>query len=123
MSVKLLIVDDEAGIRTLYSAELRREGYAVETASSSIQADEVLSRDKIDLVILDIEMPEIDGLEMVAKIRVHSPDTRLILNSAYAVYKADFKSWLADAYLVKSSDLSKLKLKIKELVGPCEYAQ
>jgi hypothetical protein len=49
-------------------------------------------------------------------LRKISPGTALVINSAYSTYKADFKSWLADGYIVKSSNLGPLKEKIKDLL-------
>jgi two-component SAPR family response regulator len=67
-------------------------------------------------VILDIVMPEMDGLEVLAKIISLYKKMPVILHTAYAYYKNDFMTWLADAFVVKSSDLSVLKKTVKELL-------
>ena len=117
MNPRILIIDDDDNHRLLYSRALSQAGYDVETASC---ADEALSRfndRSFSLAVVDIEMPGLDGLELLGRLRELSPSTALVINSAYSTYKADFKSWVADGYVVKSSDLGPLKEKIKELLG------
>ena len=116
MNKKILIVDDDSNLRLLYQKELRNEGYLVTTVESGDKAIELLSLDSFQLIILDIEMPELSGLELITHLKKIAPQTFIIINSAYTTYKADFNSWLADAYLVKSSDLQPLKNEIKKLL-------
>ena len=59
---------------------------------------------------------EKDGLEVLDLLRKKNKSLPVILNSAYSTYKNDFTSWLADAYLVKSHDLTELKDKVQELL-------
>jgi DNA-binding NtrC family response regulator len=61
-------------------------------------------------------MPEMDGLEVLAKIVSRYKKMPVILHTAYAHYKNDFMTWLADAFVVKSSDLSVLRKTVKELL-------
>ncbi len=116
MNKKLLIVDDDSNIRLLYQHELKTEGYHITAVESGEKAIELLSTDTFHLIILDIEMPELSGLELITDLKEIAPQSLIIINSAYSTYKADFKSWLADAYLVKSSDLQPLKNEIKNLL-------
>ncbi len=113
-SKKLLVVDDDVNQGLLYEQELSDEGYEVDVANSGEQAIEMVKEKEYDLVILDIGMPYMDGLETLGKML--SMDNRLpvILNTAYPSYKDNFMSWAADAYVVKSSDLTELKEKIRE---------
>ncbi|MCP4581900.1 MAG: response regulator [candidate division Zixibacteria bacterium] len=114
---KILIVDDEPAIRKLYQKEFTEDGYNVMLAGSGDEAlDKVGEDEKIDLVILDIKMEEKDGLEVLDVLRKKNRSLPVILNSAYSTYKNDFTSWLADAYLVKSHDLTELKDKVQELL-------
>lgn len=117
MNPRILVVDDDENHRLLYSRALRQSGYEVETASD---ADEALARcgdRSFSVAVVDIEMPGLDGLELLGKLREKWPSMSLIINSAYSTYKADFKSWVADGYVIKSSDLEPLKEKIRELLG------
>jgi len=111
---KILVVDDDINQGLLYEQELVDEGYAVDVANSGEKALEMVTEHPYDLVILDIGMPYMDGLETLGKML--SMDNRLpvILNTAYPSYKDNFMSWAADAYVVKSSDLTELKEKIRE---------
>ncbi len=111
---KILIVDDEVNQGLLYEQELIDEGYDVDVANSGEEALKMVGGNTYDLVVLDIGMPEMDGLEALG--RMLSMDNRLpvILNTAYPSYKDNFMSWAADAYVIKSSDLTELKTKIRE---------
>ena len=116
MKSRILIIDDDENHRLLYSSELKRAGYEVATSADAEQALERFTEGDISLAVVDIEMPGMDGLELLGRFREISPGTPLLINSAYSTYKGDFKSWLADGYIVKSSDLKPLKSKIDELL-------
>ena len=111
---KILVVDDEVNQALLYEQELSEEGYDVDLAHSGEEAIEQVQKIRYDLVVLDIGMPEMDGLEVLEKMLGIDKNLSVILNTAYPSYKDNFMSWAADAYVVKSSDLTELKGKIKE---------
>ena len=111
---KLLVVDDEINQGLLYQQELEDEGYAVDVVNSGTAALENLKTSIYDLVVLDIGMPEMDGLETLGRLLGIDNKIPVIINTAYPSYKDNFMSWAADAYVVKSMDLSELKDKIKE---------
>jgi CheY-like chemotaxis protein len=67
----------------------------------------------LDLVILDIKMPEMDGIEALRQIKQKRPDLPVILSTAYGEYRQDFATWASDEYLVKSSDLEDLKAVVR----------
>ena len=113
---KLLVVDDERDIRHLYAAELEEEGYQVVTAGSATEAAALLQERPFDLIVLDIQMKGESGLQLLQKIVKEKTDTAVILCTAFSCYKDDFSSWLADAYVVKSADLSELKSEIARLL-------
>lgn len=113
---RLLIVDDDENINLLYEEELRDEGYEVEIARNGKECIEKLGPFAPDLIIMDIRMPEMDGIEALGQVIAMREDIPIILNSAYSSYKDDFRSWGADAYLVKSSDITELKMKIAEIL-------
>ena len=113
----ILIVDDEEDIRALYESELGSEGYSTCSVGSGEEALEYIEkRSDVDLVILDIKMGQMDGLQVLEKLRNKRTGVPIILNSAYSTYKNNFNSWLADAYLVKSANLNELKDQVKELL-------
>lgn len=106
---KLLIADDEENILILYKMEFEEDGYEVITAPSAIEALKLIEEEDPDLLIMDICMPEMDGIEALGKILSRNNKLPVILNSAYSSYKDNFMSWCANAYVVKSSDLTELK--------------
>jgi CheY-like chemotaxis protein len=110
---KILVADDEMSIRLLYSEELKEEGYEVYLASNGKEALEIVEKVPLDLVILDIKMPEMDGIEALRQIKERRPDLPVPLSTAYGEYKQDFATWASDEYLVKSSDLEDLRATVK----------
>lgn len=113
---RILVIDDEPGLRMLYAAELEDEGYEVVSAGNCGEAAATLESQQIDLVVLDIQIKQESGLEMLQEIVKERSDLPVILCTAYNCYKDDFSSWLADAYIVKSSDLTELKNEIRRLL-------
>lgn len=113
---KLLVVDDDKNLSLLYEQELSDEGYEVVLAAAAPEALAVLKKDRPDLVILDISMPGMDGIEALGKILAEDKSLPVILNTAYSTYKDNFMTWSADAYVVKSGDLTELKNRIREVL-------
>ena len=112
----ILVVDDDEAIRTLLQEELEEEGYKVLIATNARDALKMVAAEPLDLVILDIRMPGMDGLEALPRILGIKEGLPVIMNTAYSQYQDSFMSWAADAYIVKSSDLTELKEKVKELI-------
>ena len=112
----ILVVDDDEAIRTLLQEELEDEGYKILVATNAREALKLIEAESLDLVILDIRMPGMDGLEALPRILGLKEGLPVILNTAYTQYQDSFMSWAADAYVVKSSDLTELKEKVKELI-------
>jgi CheY-like chemotaxis protein len=112
----ILVVDDEKHICELYKGELEDEGYAVTIAFSGKEALAAVEKARPDLIVLDIQMPGMDGIETLEKLLGQDLGIPVILNTAYSHYKEDFTTWGADSYVVKSSDTSKLKQEIKRLL-------
>lgn len=114
---RLLVVDDERDIRHLYADELTEEGYLVDTAGTAAEAAEALQRQDYDLLVLDVQMKGESGLQLLQRLVREKTKVPVILCTAFSCYKDDFSSWLADAYVVKSSDLSELKGEVKRLLA------
>ncbi|HVO22636.1 MAG TPA: response regulator [Candidatus Margulisiibacteriota bacterium] len=114
---RILIVDDDDNQRLLYRELFEEEGYEVVDASDGRQALVCIERDPPDAVILDINMPGMDGLQTLA--RIHDLNRRLpvILHSAYAAYQDQFVSWIADAYVTKSSDPEALTQAVRAVLA------
>jgi two-component system, response regulator, stage 0 sporulation protein F len=115
--IKILCVDDDPGLRRLYSEELTEEGYRVFEAPNGKEAVAEFTRIQPDLVILDIRMPQLDGIETLNSLLGKNRRIPVILNTAYPQYKENFMTWGAEAYVVKSSDLGELKQRIHEVLS------
>ena len=113
---KILIVEDEEDLCLLYQEELTDEGYDVTTVREAETALDLLRRERFDLIVTDIRMPGRDGVELITQIVGLRKDIPIVINTAYQSYKDDFMTWAADAYVVKSSSLTELKVRIKDLM-------
>ncbi len=113
---KILVVEDEESQRLLYKEELTEMGYTVDLAANGEEALEYIRKKLPDLVILDIMMPGMNGLETLREMLNKDPRIPIIINTAYSHYKEDFMSWAATTYIVKSSDLTELKSAVKRLL-------
>ncbi len=116
MNKKILLVEDEESLRLLYSEELSAEGYEVFTAENGKEALRQTESVKPDLIILDIVMPVMDGMEALGRIMGKERAIPIIIHTSYPGYREDFMSWAADAYVAKSSDLRELKDTIRRLL-------
>jgi CheY-like chemotaxis protein len=113
----ILVVDDDKNLRRLYREELEAEGYRVVLASDGNQALAAVRDENPDAVIMDIRMPEIDGLEAMVRILKDRGRLPVILNTAYSTYHDNFLAWAAEGYLIKSSNMDPLKQKIREVLS------
>ena len=115
---KLLVVDDDQNLRLLYKKELEAVGHQITTAASAEEARQCFEKEKPELVVLDLKLTaEEGGLEALRWMRDYDPKIPIVINTAYPAYKADFSSWLADAYIVKSGNLEELKATINKLLS------
>ena len=105
---KILLVDDEESIHLLYRDALEDAGYEVHSALSGEEALNSLDILKPDLVILDINMPGLNGIDTLRTMKEKMPAMPVILSSAYQEFKQDLASWASDDYIVKSADLTEL---------------
>lgn len=113
---KILVVDDEFSLRALYRDDLEREGYAVVTAGSGPEGILAIDREHPDLVVLDVCLPGMDGLDTMSRILDLNPTMPIVLNTAYSKYCHNFAAWSADACLVKKGDTSELRATIREIL-------
>ncbi len=113
----ILVVEDERYLLDLYTDELKDAGFKVRPITSGKEAIEWVRKERPHLVVLDIKLEDMEGLRVLEEIKAYDRTIPVILNSAYAVYKADFSSWMADDYIVKSSDVTELVNKVKHYAG------
>lgn len=83
MKGKVLIVDDQFGIRILLNEVLQKEGYDTFQAANGLQALEILNDHVPDLVLLDMKIPGMDGIEILKRMKVLQPDIKVIIMTAY----------------------------------------
>lgn len=116
---KILIVDDEAGIVEEVKAYFEEEGYRVETADTGKDGLKYLKRMKPDILILDVKLPDISGLELLRISKETSPQTKVIVNTGYVEQRIiDESNRLGgDAFLQKPFDLARLEEEISRLLG------
>ncbi len=112
----ILLVEDDKNQRLLYEQELRLEGYEIVTAADGKEGLGKVQEQPPDMIIMDINIPKMNGIETMGMILSKYKNIPIIINTAYSSYKDNYMSWAADAYIVKSSDLTELKNKIKEIL-------
>lgn len=114
---RILLVDDEEGIQLLYREEFEDEGFEVTSASNGEEALEKFNQEPPDLVILDINMPGMNGIEVLRRMKEINANLPVILSSAYQEYKQDLGTWASEDYIVKSANLDELKNAVRKHLG------
>ncbi len=113
---KVLCVDDDLSLLRLYQDELSEEGYKVILAKDGKEALAKFEKEKPHVVVMDIRMPVMDGIETLTAMMGKDRQIPVILNTAYPQYRDNFMTWGAEVYVIKSSDLTELKQKIREIL-------
>ena len=112
---RILVVDDEENVRLLFSRVLQKEGYEVECASSGSEAIEKLANRCFDLVVTDLKMNGVDGLDVVRKGKTVNQTMPFILISGYGTSQTAGTAARegADMFLMKPIEITELKLAVK----------
>ncbi len=112
---RVLIVDDEKGMRDFLSIMLKKEGYAVQQAESADKAAEMIARGDFDLVISDISMPGPSGLEVLKRSKASNPEMPVIMITAYASTESAIEALKLGAYdyIVKPFDIEEMKAVVR----------
>jgi two-component system, OmpR family, KDP operon response regulator KdpE len=116
--MKILVVDDEQAIRDALGRKLRREGYTVFLSGSGIEGLRMFHAERPDLVVLDIVMPEMDGLTVCQRVR-EVAETPIMMLSANAITEDDIVQGLnagADEYLIKPIRLNEFVARVQALL-------
>ncbi len=113
---KLLIVDDQYGIRLLLHEIFKKEGYEVFQAANGFQAIDIVVKDCPDLVILDMKIPGMDGVEILKRIKEINKDIKVILMTAYGELDIieEAKKLGALQYFPKPFDIDEIKKVVRE---------
>jgi two-component system, response regulator, stage 0 sporulation protein F len=113
---KVLCVDDDLSLLRLYQEELTEDGYKVILAKDGKEALKKFEKESPNVVVMDIRMPVMDGIETLTAMLGKDRQVPVILNTAYPQYRENFMTWGAEAYVIKSSDLTELKKRIREVL-------
>lgn len=120
---KVLCVDDDLSLLRLYQEELTEDGYKVILAKDGKEALKKFEKESPNVVVMDIRMPVMDGIETLTAMLGKDRQVPVILNTAYPQYRENFMTWGAEAYVIKSSDLTELKEKIREVLDRRKKAE
>jgi DNA-binding NtrC family response regulator len=95
---RILLVEDDESLRRVTQAQLERSGYEAFVASDVSQALEILRREPTDLVITDLNLPDVSGLELLKKVRIEYPDTAVVIFTAYGTIETAVHAVKLGAY-------------------------
>lgn len=115
-ATKILVMDDDQGIRDLLELVLRREGYEVQSVASAFDGLERLRRETFHLVVLDLKMPGMDGIDALGKIIGEQRGLPVVIHSSSAEHKDNYLTWSAADFVVKTGDLDILKQSVARIL-------
>ena len=113
---RILLVDDEDYIRQYYTEELSNEGHKVWTRATGHELLKTIDSLQPEVVVLDIRLVDYDGLDLLQEVRNKHHNLPVILCTAYDTYKENLKSIAANYYVVKSFDLTELKVAVRKAI-------
>ena len=118
MSKKILIVDDEEHIREILSEFLTDQGFSVMEATDGEMAMELFSENQYDLVITDIRMPKMNGLELLSAVKAKDKKNPVVLMTGYDLSSNEISNcpFQADGYVLKPFNLKQLLAYVHDLV-------
>lgn len=116
MGNKILIVDDQYGIRILLNEVFQREGYTTYQATNGMQALEIVRKHRPDLVLLDMKIPGMDGIEILKRLKEIDPDIKVIIMTAYGELDMiqETKELGAIMHFAKPFDIDDLRTAVKK---------
>jgi DNA-binding NtrC family response regulator len=119
---KILVIDDERSIRNTLKDILEYEKYEVTTAENGIKGFEILKKNTFDILLLDIKMPEIDGMEVLEKVRKDYPDLQIIMISGHGNVDTAVKAVKNGAFdfIEKPLDLNRLLVTVRNALDRTE---
>jgi two-component system, OmpR family, response regulator len=116
MSAKVLLVDDEKEFLDVLGERMKLRGMEVKTTSSALKALDVLEKESFDVIILDLMMPEMDGLEALKRIKKNRPELQVILLTGHGSIEKGVEAMRLGAmdFVEKPADLETLSAKIEK---------
>jgi len=125
MAAKILIVDDESGMRRSLAIMLRREGYEVAEASGGQEAIERFGEDVLDLVIADLRMTPISGLDVLRAVKQTTPDVEVILMTGYGTVETAVEAMKLGAFdfITKPFQHEEILIRVRNALEKCRLAR
>jgi DNA-binding NtrC family response regulator len=119
MPKKIIVVDDEKIICNTAKKILEIEGYEVDTFTNSVQALEAIHKNQYDLIITDLMMEEVSGMDILREVNQRSPQTKVIMLTAYATLEATIEAIREQIYdfFPKPVKIEDLKRSVKRALG------
>jgi len=116
--VKILVIDDDKNIRKLMSVVLTKEGFSVIVATDGANALEIMDKESVDLIIVDVMMPNVNGYEFTENVRSINPKIPILMVSAKQLAEDRKRGFLAgiDDFMVKPLDTEELVLRVRALM-------
>jgi two-component system response regulator PilR (NtrC family) len=116
---RILIVDDEQSMREMLAILLKKEGLDVRSAGSRAEAAEALRHGPVDVVLTDVKLPDGDGLEILRHVKAASPETAVVVMTAYgtAEMAVAARKLGAEAYILKPFDVDELRIVVRDTLA------
>ena len=113
---KILIVDDEKSVLDVLTVVFKKEGYRVKASLSAQKAFELIDKEDFDLILSDIRLPQISGMELLRQVKEKKPDIPVIMITAYGTIKQAVEAFKAGAidYVLKPFDVEELKIIVSQ---------
>jgi len=115
MKIRILVVDDELSMREFLAILLEREGYQVTSAANAAEALELLENGLFDLVVSDVQMPGLNGIELLGRIKALAPDTAVLMITAFSAAEQAVEAMKLGAYdyIAKPFKIEEVKQLVK----------
>ncbi|OGS21181.1 MAG: hypothetical protein A2252_05225 [Elusimicrobia bacterium RIFOXYA2_FULL_39_19] len=125
MKEKILIIDDERGMREMLQFSLAQQGYEVDTASGGIEGIEKLKQKKVDLVITDIKMPDMDGIAVLGEVKKIDSDIEVIMVTGFVAVETVMDSLRKGAfdYITKPFNIDEIAIVIERALERKRYKE
>lgn len=123
MEYKILIVDDEEIVTSTLSTVFLAQGYETVIANSGNAAKEIVDNEPLDLLLLDVEMPKVSGLEVLKYVKDKHPEIKVVILTRYGEYKTKAEELGCDAFIVKPVAMNALTLTVAEFLNKKGYEE
>lgn len=118
MSTSILLIDDDKNLSRVTQYQLTEEGYVVQDAAGGRQGLDLLKENRFDLILLDMQMPEMDGIAVLKEIRKQDPEVPVVIITAYGTVDSALRATElgADDYITKPFSINQIKLTIERSI-------